>query len=353
MLNLDILWWGRSNTNYSRNRVIRTCLERLGCRFAEFRPVNSSLGLMEAYVRRPEKPSLIWVPCFRQRDMYSASAWANKHNVPLVFDPLISAYDKQVHERKKFAAEDSKAIKLLNWEKSVFQKATMVIGDTREHCNYFHTAFGVEQSRLIDIPVGAEEKVFKPTANPSDKSNAITVLFYGSFLGLQGPLTIIEAAKRYNGPEVQWKLIGDGPLLHDCKKEAAGLDSVEFIPWIPYEDLPSHIQKADIVLGIFGTSEKANRVIPNKVYQTLACGKPLITMRSPAYPKGFTTNSDMGIHWVTPGDAQGLAIAVSKLARDKEQLQDQGDKAYNTFIKHFSEADIEQRLLTALKQFSL
>jgi len=352
MLNLDILWWGRSDTNYSRNRVIRTCLERLGCRFSEFSPVNSWLGLMEAYVRRPKRPSLIWVPCFRQRDMYSASIWAEKQNVPLVFDPLISAYDKQVYERKKFAAEDSKAIKLLNWEKSVFQKATMVIGDTREHCNYFHTAFGVEKSRLIDIPVGAEEKIFKPATNPSDKSNTITVLFYGSFLGLQGPLTIIEAAKRYHGPEVQWKLIGEGPLLGKCKAEAAGLDSVEFIPWVPYEDLPSHIQKADIVLGIFGTSEKANRVIPNKVYQTLACGKPLVTMRSPAYPKGFTTNYDMGIHWVTPGDAKDLATAVSKLAREKEQLLDQGDKAYNTFIKHFSEADIEQRLLTALKQFA-
>ena len=350
-LNLDILWWGRSDTNYSRNRVIRTCLERLGCRFSEFNPANSLLGILEAYVRRPKKPSLIWVPCFRQRDMYSAFIWAKKHKVPLVFDPLISAYDKQVYERKKFAPEDSKAITLLNWEKNVFQKATMVIGDTREHCNYFHTTFGVEQSRLIDIAVGAEEKFFKPATHPSDMRNTITVLFYGSFLGLQGPLTIIEAAKKYNGLEVQWKLIGEGPLLGKCKAEAAGLDSVEFIPWVPYEDLPSHIQKADIVLGIFGTSEKANRVIPNKVYQTLACGKPLVTMRSPAYPKGFTTNHDLGIHWVTAGDAHDLATTVAELAGKKEQLQDQGDKAYSTFIKHFSEAGIEQRLLTALKQF--
>lgn len=352
MLNLDILWWGRSDTNYSRNRVIRTCLERLGCRFSEFNPMNSWLGLMEAYVRKPKKPSLIWVPCFRQRDMYSASIWAKKHNVPLIFDPLISAYDKQVYERKKFAVEDNKAIKLLNWEKSLFQKATMVIGDTKEHCNYFHINFGVKQSRLIDIPVGAEEKVFKPVANPSANNSTLTVLFYGSFLGLQGPLTIIEAAKKYNGPEVQWKLIGKGPLLGKCKAEATGLASIEFIPWVPYEDLPFHIQKADIVLGIFGTSKKANRVIPNKVYQTLACGKPLITMRSPAYPERFTTDHDLGIQWVTPGDAQDLAAAVAGLAREKEQLLDQGDKAYNTFIKHFSEAEIEQRLLTALKQFA-
>jgi glycosyltransferase involved in cell wall biosynthesis len=283
--------------------------------------------------------------------MYSACIWAKKHKVPLVFDPLISAYDKQVYERKKFAPEDSKAITLLNWEKNIFQKATMVIGDTREHCTYFHTTFGVEQSRLIDIAVGAEEKFFKPATHPSDMRNTITVLFYGSFLGLQGPLTIIEAAKQYNGPEVQWKLIGEGPLLGKCKTEAAGLDSVEFIPWVPYEDLPSHIQKADIVLGIFGTSEKANRVIPNKVYQTLACGKPLVTMRSPAYPKGFTTDHDLGIYWVTAGDADDLATAVAELAGKKAQLQDQGDKAYSTFIKHFSEAGIEQRLLTVLKQF--
>jgi glycosyltransferase involved in cell wall biosynthesis len=351
MLDLDILWWGRSDINYSRNRVIRSCLKRLGCRFSDFSPLFSPLGLFEAYVRRPPSPALIWVPCFRQRDMASASIWAKKCNVPLIFDPLISAYDKQVFERKKFPEGGKKAERLLQWERKLFQKASLVIGDTKEHCSFFHSTFDVNHSQLVDIPVGAEEKLFTAAATSSLQNDHVTVLFYGSFLGLQGPLTIIEAAQKYSGPAVQWKFIGDGPLHDECKKRAQGMRNIEFIPWVPYEDLPQHIQSADILLGIFGTSQKAHRVIPNKVYQTLACGKPLVTMQSPAYPDGFTTDKNLGIRWVKSGNAEELAAAISELAQNRELLEQLGQQAQKTFTNYFSEAYIERRLLEALSPF--
>jgi len=50
---------------------------------------------------------------------------------------------------------------------------------------------------------------------------------------------------------------------------------------VPYEQLAGLIGSSRIWLGIFGTSGKAQRVIP-KVLDPLAMGKPLITADMPA-----------------------------------------------------------------------
>ncbi len=54
------------------------------------------------------------------------------------------------------------------------------------------------------------------------------------------------------------------------------------IPWVDYDTLHQHIADADVCLGIFGTSAKAANAIPNKAYQILAVGRPLVTRDSPA-----------------------------------------------------------------------
>ena len=58
--------------------------------------------------------------------------------------------------------------------------------------------------------------------------------------------------------------------------------NVEHVPWVEYEQLQAELHPAGCALGIFGTSEKAERVIPNKAFQAIACGTPLVTADTPA-----------------------------------------------------------------------
>jgi hypothetical protein len=51
---------------------------------------------------------------------------------------------------------------------------------------------------------------------------------------------------------------------------------------MPEARLADHVRAADIVMGVFGSSDKAKSVIPNKVWQGLACGAIVVTQRSPA-----------------------------------------------------------------------
>jgi glycosyltransferase involved in cell wall biosynthesis len=74
-----------------------------------------------------------------------------------------------------------------------------------------------------------------------------------------------------------------------------------------------YIHAADMCLGIFGESGKAGRVIPNKAYQVLSCGKPLITRDSEAIRELFPFQVP-GILLIPPGDPDLLAQAVLDMA---------------------------------------
>ena len=58
------------------------------------------------------QPDFVFVPCFRHRDINSAVIWSKKNGIPLIIDPLISKWDKQINERKKFSANDYIARKI-------------------------------------------------------------------------------------------------------------------------------------------------------------------------------------------------------------------------------------------------
>lgn len=344
-----VLWWSRSGHDYSRNRVILAAMKQLGWTVRDFRPWFSRWGHVEAMLRRIERPSLVWVPCFRQRDAEAAVKWARRTGVPAIFDPLISAYDKQVFEHQKFAPESAQGRALRDWEARLMQQFDLVIADTECHAEFFRDCFGLSKNRVAVIPVGAEEAVFTPRPM-QEISGRVRVMFYGSFIGLQGPEVIADACAQV--PEVQWTFVGSGPLLESCQQRTAGLSNVSWIPWIPYEQLPDRIADAHILLGVFGSSQKAGRVIPNKVYQAMACGRPVVTQHSPAYPQQLLEASPetTGVQFVPPGDSGALAAAVRSLAASPEQLARLGGLARTSYERWFSAGAVQLALQESLQR---
>lgn len=344
-----MLWWGRSDPGYSRNRILRKLLGGLGWQITDFRPALSGLADWEARLRRFPEPDLVWVPCFRQRDLAAASRFARSHDVPLVFDPLISAYDKQVDERGKLSLDSPRAKHLLAWERKLFQLADQIIADTPAHADYFAEVLGGSRDKVAVVYVGAEETLFTPQPLRLKQSGEpFEVLFYGSFIPLQGPETIIEAARLYQGPHVKWTLIGHGPLRKACEEKARGIGNVTFEDWLPYEKLPARIHQADILLGVFGTTPKAGRVIPNKVFQSIACGRVVITRHANAYPESLRIGENTGLVWSAAGDAHSLVEQVARLAADRDRLNALGNAAAETSRRFFSENAIREQLKDVL-----
>lgn len=344
-----VLWWGRFDPDYSRNRVLRNLLPSLGWEVIDFHPRLSPLADVEARLRRIGDADLVWVPCFRQRDLAAASRWARREGVPLLFDPLISAYDKQVCERKKYPPHSRQARQLHLWEQSLFGRADILVADTQAHADFFSGEFGIPPDRVKVVYVGAEEPLFRPAPMPDHADGSpLEVLFYGSFIELQAPQVIVEAARRYHGPSVRWTLLGKGPLRAECEHLARGLDTVRFEDPVPYAQLPARIHRADILLGVFDAGAKAGRVIPNKVFQALACGRPVVTRRSAAYPDAAGRNGAAGLVWVDPASPDDLARGVAQLALRVLVAPEPGREAFACYQNAFSQAVIGGQLQAAL-----
>lgn len=340
-----LLWWGRFDPGYSRNRILRRLLEDLGFIIQDFRPRVSLLGTLESAFAGLHVPDAIWVPAFRQNDFASAQRYADKHGIPLIFDPLISAWDKAVFERRKFPVDGWRGRRLLRWEQQMFSRADLVLADTELHAQFFIQDLLAADNRTAVVPVGAEEQLFTEKLY-SQHDGPLEILFFGSFIHLQGPEVIVEAAALV--PEARWILLGSGPLKAICQEKSRGYSHIRFEEWCPYEKLAERIGKADVLLGIFGSSQKAGRVIPNKAYQALACGRPLITRESEAYPTALREDSTSGMTFVAKGDAQALAAAVREMIHQSQKLPELCRQARNSYETWFSEKKIREALLRSL-----
>ena len=345
-----VLIWGRYGNygpDYPRNRVIESVLRGLGCELSRFLPTLSATADIEYALRntlrRGPHPDLVWVPCFRHRDLAAAARYARRHRIPLIFDPLISAYDKQVNEKHKFTADSAKARKLLAWESRLFKLPDWLIADTEGHADYFHATHGVARARIRVIPVGAEEALFTPQPWPQKPAGEpLELVFFGTFIGLQGGDVLAQAILQYDGPPTHWRLIGEGPMKADCERllaplvGASGPSRVSFEGWGPLPELPGRLASADAILGIFGTSDKALRVIPNKVHQGLAIGRAVITAATPAFVPALCADEEHGLFWATPGDPGSICDAVRRLHQRRDELPSLGKAARASYESHYS-----------------
>jgi glycosyltransferase involved in cell wall biosynthesis len=326
-----VLWWGRFNKGYSRNRILRNVLRENGWEIIDFCPSISRIADISALFKRLPKVDLIWIPCFRQRDFYAAKRYARLVKIPILFDPLISSYDKRVFENQKLTEGSFSAEWLRRWEGGMFQSSAIILADTDEHACFFADELGADPSRIFTVPVGAEEELFFPQP-VSEPKQPVEVLFFGSFVPLQGVDFIAQAARLV--PEVNWTLLGRGKLRDGCEQAAQGLSNVRFEDWVPYDQLATRIGQADILLGIFGKTPKAARVIPNKFYQAVACARPIITMDASVYSQEMREFSAGGIQWVPAGNPIALAEAVRTWSGQPNQLAARAEKAravYNRF----------------------
>ena len=253
----------------------------------------------------------------------------------IIFNPSVSLYETLVSDRK--IIQNSFLARALYYiEKCAYILSDIVLMDTNQHANYISKRFGIRKRKIKRVYVGAESSIFYPRKTVRDDGN-FSVLFYGKFIPLHGIEYIIKAAKILeNEKNLKFVIVGHGQMSKKIRRLALelGIRNISFIKWVKYEDLPVLINKADVCLGIFGDSEKAMSVIPNKAFQVLAMKKPLITGRSPAAMEIFTHRKNVVL--CEMADPEALAASILLLKENGKLRQDISRAGYQLFKGAFT-----------------
>lgn len=314
--------FGGHHVGYPRSAVILEGLRRLGvhvasCTASPRRKVVRRYASLAARYRSMSRDfDVIFVPEFRHKDVALAAALASRTGKRLIFDPLVSRFDTRVHDRRDTGERGMQAWHNHNLDRFAMGLADTVLADTNAHARYFARELAPPDARIRVLEVGYDDALFAP-APPVPVDDPAVVLFYGSYLPLHGVDVIVAAAARLRGvPGIRFELIGGGqtyPSVERLVREER-LVNVSLEPRIPLSELPLRIARSSICLGVFGTTAKAGRVIPNKVYQCMGMDRAVITAGTEAASETFHDDTDIVL--TKPGDAEELARAIEELVQD-------------------------------------
>ena len=373
---MTILYFGTYEESYCRNQIMIKSLREMGhtvkeCHIPLWQNKNDKLRtfddiynkttflfkLLKIYMHLFLKylfighHDLIFIGYIGHLDILFAKIFmlSTFRKKKIIFDAFISLYDSIVSDRKIIAG-NSFLSRLVFWlDKIACHCADTVILDTNAHIDFFHKTFGISKDKMIRMFASADEDIFY--ARKIDKENdKFNVLFVGKYTPLHGIEYIVEAAEILRKKQdIHFTFIGKGQLYSEIRSivKYKHLDNIEFIDWVEYEKLPNHIGKADICLGIFSASEKASRVIPNKVFQSMAMGKVVITARTPGIAECLRDEDNAIL--CNPADPIDLSNAIVKVKKNILLSKKIAFNARKTFLENFKRKEIMAELHKAIR----
>jgi glycosyltransferase involved in cell wall biosynthesis len=290
---------------------------------------------------------------FNQGLCVLASALARSRNIPLITDFLVSLYDVAVINRKTLAPRRPRAVFRRSVDRLAIALSDRLVIDTRAQAEYYEDLYGGVLEKASIIPIGAVDWESHSAIETRDWSpDVVNVLFFGYYSPLHGVETIIDAANMVaRDPRFRFYIVGTGQMSPALSATPAP-PNVTFREPVAPSVIEHYIAEADICLGVFGTTGSAGRVVPNKVWQCLARGKPVISRNGPGPESILEDGRDCLL--VPAGNPGALAESLNRLARSpslRERLGRNGATLVRTeFASHKLGGDLVEVIADAIAQ---
>lgn len=214
-------------------------------------------------------------------------------------------------------------------------------------------------SRVELVPNGTDTRLINPGIDGNNfrsdhgLAGKFVVLYAGAH-GMSNDLGIVlKAAKILESrQDISFVLLGDGKEKPSLLSTALELDlkNLLFIPPVPKMLMPQALAAADACIAILKPIPLYSTVYPNKVFDYMAAGKPVL-LAIDGVIRQVVETAQAGV-FVPPGDPQALADAVQMMADNPHQTLSFGANARRCMEEKFDRAKIAAGLEDTLRQIA-
>lgn len=345
---MKICWFGIYNPQESRNRIYMRGLKTLGFEIVECRTTRGSFGkyfdLFLKHLKLRNEYDFLMVGYPGHSIVWFAKLISKK---PVIFDALCTMEEGVLISRNEFKKNSLKYfyIKFIDWIS--VKTADLVLVESKIQKKFFEKKFGKSDKYKV-VYTGADDSVFYPDLSIT-KEEKFTAVFRGKFLPEAGVTYILKAAKILEDSQINFRIIGNGWLEKEIKKEISELNlkNIELISkWLSDDEMRAKMLECHVSLGQFEGHERLGRTIPHKAFETMALGMPYITARAGGISEILTDG--VNCLMVNPADPQDLAEKILRLKNDLSLAQKISENSLKLFLEKFSPIKLAENIFKIL-----
>ncbi len=281
------------------------------------RPLSYALssfihGLMRALLAKPD------VVYYRWMDSPHALILARLLDVPCICEVNGEPVPEWLNERKPFLQKCKRLLARLT-----LRYCDRIVVLTEGLRSVLHERYHIPLERIAVLPSGTDVQRFVPRDVVASRlelgllPSRPYVGFVGSFYRYQGLADLLNSMVLVKEvcPTAQLILVGDGEATDELKQQAGRLGLSSSITWtgrIPYWEVPVWINAMSLCVAPFRSDR--GETSPVKIFDYLACRRPVVASAIPSVVSTFT--SDSGVQFVAPDEPRTLADAIIALLND-------------------------------------
>ena len=221
--------------------------------------------------------------------------------------------------------------------------------------------WNVSPEKVSVVTNGVETDIFSPDGATGDVKSRPEfrgkfVVSYIGTLGLaHGLNTVLEAAAQMKNtfPNMLFLFVGEGAdkerLLSLAREK--GLANVLFLPQQPRKAVPDFIRDSDVCLVPLKKDDVFKTVIPSKMLEFMACGKPVV-LGVEGQALQVLEEAGAGVS-IEPENPVALTEAVIKLYQDEGLRRSLGENGRKYVVESFSRKETARTYIDVLERVVL